>query len=689
VTFSFRGPIAPQYPHERLLHGERVEDPWFWMHDHERPELLAYLDAERAHYDAATEPLRPLRDEIAASLRRREAPDLRGCPWDEGGFTYQVVYEEGAQYPRTVRRPLGTDPSAARTVLDVGAVAGAAAYAELGLSVVSDDGRVLAYSVDLDGDEVYELRFRDVDTGEDLADRIPRSYYGGAFTADGSCFYYTVHDEAYRPHQVWRHRLGTPVGADELVLEEDDRRFELDVRRTRSGAFVLVSAVSRTTRQEWALDAHDPAAVPVPVRPRVAGVEDTVEHQSTPAGGRWLVVTNEAVTEFALVTADVADWTAGAASWAELVPGRRGERLGAVEAFAGALVLEWRVTGTPVLEVWRGLEGALDGPTVLRPEPFGTVRLGPNHDADADGVVIETTSLVDPSVWSLVPFDGGPARVVHRVDVPGHDRSRYVTERVTVPARDGIPVPVTLAYAADTPLDGSAPGLVWAYGAYESCDWPAFDPTLPEWLDRGVVYAQAHVRGGGEGGRGWWDQGHLAAKVTTFTDLIDVADALADRGVMAPDRIATRGLSAGGLLQGAVFSMRPDRWRVVIAEVPFVDCINSMLDDTIPLTVTEWEEWGDPRRAEDYRWMRAYTPYENVPPEPWPLLLVTGALHDPRVLVHEPAKWVAKLRSLAGEGARVLFRAETGPGAHTGPAGRLAHLDYEAEVMTLTLDALG
>jgi oligopeptidase B len=691
VNFSFRHPNVARRPHTRDLHGQRVDDPWYWMRDHDDPDLLAYLDAERAYYDAATEPQRGLRDDIAASLRRREPAEVSGCPWNEGGFTYQVGYPSGAEYPRTVRWPQG-DPEAVGTVLDLGDL-GDAAYAELGLSIASDDGRLLAYSVDLTGDEVYELRFRHVDTGKDLAERVGRTYYGGAFTADGSAFYYTVHDEAYRPFQVWRHRLGTPVGTDELVLQEDDRHFELDLRRTRSGDWVLVSATSRTTRQEWAIDAHDPTASPLPVRPRMAGVEDTVEHQRTDRGGRWLVVTNEGSTEFRLLAADVATWREERPTWRDLVPGRDGRRLDSCNAFAGHLVLGWRVDARPVYETWRGLGDRLEGPRVLQAAPYATLRLGPNHDYDAEGVVVEETSLVDPSVWSMVPFEGPPAepewRVVHRAEAPGLERSRYVTERISVPARDGTPVPVTIAYAAGTPLDGTAPGLIWAYGAYESCDWPVFETMLPEWLDRGFVYALAHVRGGGEGGRTWWDQGHLAAKVTTFTDLIDVADGLVERGLIAADKVATRGLSAGGLLQGAVMTMRPDRWRVVVAEVPFVDCINSMLDDAVPLTVAEWEEWGDPHEPAAYQWMRDYTPYENLPEPPWPTLLVTGALHDPRVLVHEPAKWVAKLRSVQADDAVVLFRAETGPGAHVGPAGRLAHLDYEAEIMAFVIDVLG
>jgi oligopeptidase B len=295
--------------------------------------------------------------------------------------------------------------------------------------------------------------------------------------------------------------------------------------------------------------------------------------------------------------------------------------------------------------------------------------------------------------WHLVPFgQGGVWPLLHEDEAPGHDPARYRTERLEVVARDGALIPVTVAYDERTPLDGTAPGLLWGYGSYESCEWPTFDPVLPEWLDRGFVYALTHPRGGGERGRAWWDAGHLGAKTTTFRDHIDVADALVARKYVAGDQVATRGLSAGGLLQGAVLSMRPDRWAAVVAEVPFVDCVTSLLDDSIPLTVNEWEEWGNPAVAAEYAWLRGYAPYENlpevVPGLSWPSLLVTGALHDPRVLVHEPAKWVAALRRVAPDQSRVLFRAETGPGAHTGPAGRYAALDYEAEVMAWVLRAI-
>lgn len=400
----------------------------------------------------------------------------------------------------------------------------------------------LAWTSDTSGAEVYQLRVRDLRTGQDRPDLIERSYPGVAWSADSRYLFYLVPDEVNRPFQVWRHRLGADPADDVLIFAEDDARFEITLRGSRSGEFAVIESASR----------------------------DTTE-----------------------------------------------------------------------------------------------VRLVP---------------LADP---------------LKRREVPGHDPASYRTERVTAPARDGTPIPVTLACHATTPLDGTAPCLLYGYGAYEACCDPEFSIGLPSLLDRGVVYAIAHVRGGGEGGRNWWFQGRLRAKPTTFTDYIDVADWLAGDGsapaLVDGRRIVSRGLSAGGLLQGAVYSMRPDRWRAVVAEVPFVDCVTTMLDPSIPLTINEWDEWGDPRDPGDYACIRSYSPYDNPPKGRRPALLVTGAVHDPRVSVHEPAKWVARLRATEGSdeaAGRLLFRVEQGVGAHTGPSGRYAQARYEAEVHAFVLNAM-
>jgi oligopeptidase B len=319
--------------------------------------------------------------------------------------------------------------------------------------------------------------------------------------------------------------------------------------------------------------------------------------------------------------------------------------------------------------------------------PHRWIALAANEDFHATAVTVRTESLVEPPSWHDVDLATGRRRPRKRQRVPGYDPARYATERVTAVAPDGTSVPVTIAYRTGLRRDGSAPGLLYGYGAYESCEWPAFSVTIPSLLDRGFVYAVAHVRGGGEGGRHWWLDGRLGRKRNTFTDFIAVADMLAARGWAAPGRIVSRGLSAGGLLQGAVFSLAPRRWRGVVAEVPFVDCVTTMLDPGIPLTVNEWDEWGDPRDPAARAYLASYSPYDNPPAGPRPDLLVTGSLHDPRVLIHEPAKWVARLRATDTAASRMLFRPELGAGAHTGPAGRFGRLGYEAEILAFIVDA--
>jgi len=381
-----------------------------------------------------------------------------------------------------------------------------------------------------------------------------------------------------------------------------------------------------------------------------------------------------------------------------VAPARADTRLLDCHVFDGHLLLSLRRDGGPLLAVTD-----LDGGAVreITPQfPAGDIRVEHAEDYRRGSVIIAEESLTEPLAWSELDLASGQRRLLKRAEVPGYDPGAYRTERTAARAGDGTAIPVTLAYRSGTPLDGTAPCLLYGYGAYEACSDPEFSASLPSLLDRGVVYAIGHIRGGGEGGRRWWQQGRLRAKPTTFSDFIAVADGLAGDGpdgaaVVDGRRIVSRGLSAGGLLQGAVFSLAPQRWRAVVAEVPFVDCVTTMLDPSIPLTINEWDEWGDPRDPGDFAVLRSYSPYDNPPPGPRPALLVTGTVHDPRVLIHEPAKWVARLRDTGpgtgpGDGgSRLLFRAGLGAGAHTGPSGRFAQLAYEAEVQAFILYSMG
>lgn len=684
-----RPPEAPREPHDHTEHGVVRADPYHWMRNTDDPRLLAHLEAERLWYDTATGHLNSLVETLRSEMLGRVPATDRTVSWRLQGCSYYTVVPAGREHHQLVREK--PDSEGVEVLLDVNELADESGYVELGISEVSPDQRWLAYSVDRTGEEVYELRFRDLTTGVDIDEVAPRTYYGGAWGSGSDHFLYTVHDAAYRPFQVWRHRLGTPVTDDVLVLEEPDERFELNLRACRTGALVVIWAESRDTRETWVLDAADPGAAPLSVGGRRPGVEYHAEHVVLADGtDALLVVTNDAATEFRLArcpvprTADQ-DHTAWQPARAE----RPDERLERVDGFAGHAVLSVRADTEHRLRIvpLGDLDG--DGILVASAVPCGSVHIGPNGEYDAAAVTIEDQSAVQPPVWSAVDLATGTRTELLRRDAPGHDASSYTCERRTFPAPDGTPVPVTLVRHRRTPLDGTAPALLYGYGAYEDVypdqEW---DPSLPSLLDRGLVYAHVHVRGGGEGGRRWWLEGRLGRKQNTFGDYVAVADGLA-AGVVDGDRMATRGLSAGGLLQGAVFSQRPDRWRAVVAEVPFVDVVTTMLDPSIPLTVTEWDEWGDPRRREELDWLLAYSPYDNPPAGPRPDLLVTGALHDPRVMVWEPAKWVARLRETDPDWSpRCLFRVETGAGAHVGPAGRFAHLGYEAEIYAWVLDRL-
>jgi oligopeptidase B len=695
-------PSAPRQIQRRELHGTTWTDEYAWMSDHDDPRLMDYLRAERAYYDSATRHLADLSNELFGEVRDRLIPTDESVRNRRGDFFYYTRSVHGSEYDQFLSSRDRIEPG--RVILDENELAAGTghkeAYVALGGRHISPDGRLLAYAVDTTGDEVYALRFRDLTpdrdltVADDLGDVVARSYYGGAWSQDSGTFFYTVHDRTYRPYQVWRHRIGTPVSTDQLVLTEADARYELTVRNTRSGEYVVIETASRDTSETWLIPADDPTAAPAVVEPRRRGVEYRVDHGED----RLFIVTNDGAEEYRLMSAPV--HTPARPHWIELEPARPRERLHACHAFAGHLVLELRRDGFALLRI-------VDRTTGVEREvhaeiPAGRVVLHPLSGEDsgleysADSITVKIDSLTEPPRWYEVDLATG-ARTLRKLRaVVGYDPTRYRTERRHAPAADGTLVPVTLAWRADTPLDGTAPCVMWGYGAYESCDDPSFDEGLACLLDRGVVYALTHPRGGGELGRRWWLDGRLARKVNTFSDHIAVADWLAGENpldgsrIVDGSRIGTRGLSAGGLLQAAVAAMRPDRWRAVVAEVPFVDVVNTMLDPSIPLTVNEWDEWGDPREPEAFASMRAYSPYDNVVDGGRrPALLVTAAVHDPRVMVHEPATGVARMRSTAAAGDGVLLlRTELGTGAHTGPAGRYAHYRYESEIYAFLLDQL-
>ena len=720
-------PRAPRVPSLLTLHGVTIGDNYGWMRDPATPALAGYLAAERAYYDAHSSRLAGLTRELYREAAGRiPGQDEDSVRWRVGGFAYWTRIPAGQQNRQFLRsrsggtgRQAGTAEQAGTAdqagtaeqtgtaeelLLDENVLAAGTGYVDVSAFEPSPDGTLLAWSADTTGAEIYALRITDLATGADLPEIIERTSPGIAWSADSRQLFYLVPDELNRQHQVWRHRIGTDAGADVLVLAEPDARFDLTLHAARSGGLVVITAASRDTTEVHVIPAADPEAGPACVAPRRPGVEYTVDHAAAagPAGGpgELYIVTNDGATEYRLMRAPLSaprrrNWTE--VPCAAVSPARADTRLACCDVFAGHLLLTLRRAGAPLLAITDLTGGGIR--EVAPAMPAGSIRVEHAEAYDAGTVIIAEESLTEPPVWSELDLATGARRELRRGAVPGYEPSRYLTWRLRATAADGTEIPVTLARRAGTPLDGSAPCLLYGYGAYESCEFPEFDVSLPSLLDRGVVYAIAHVRGGGECGRNWWLQGRLRAKPNTFGDFIAVADWLAgdpaagdtagSRALVDSSRICSRGLSAGGLLQGAVYSRAPGRWRAVVAEVPFVDCVHTMLDPGIPLTVSEWDEWGDPRDPGDFACLLSYSPYENPPPGQRPDLLVTGAVHDPRVLVHEPAKWVARLRETDTAGARVLLRVELGAGAHTGPSGRLARLSYEAEVQAFVLDAMG
>ncbi len=694
-----RPPIASSRPVPTVLHGVETVEPYSWIADPEEPETAAYLRAERAYHDGRVEGLADLTAALASEMVARVPAVEPSAPWDSHGWRYRRVTPEGKEYDRLVRRPSDDPVAPEEVLLDLQEIhdAGGTAYSLEGLVEVSPDGRRLAWSIDHEGDEVYALRFRDLATGADLDEVVEHTYYGGAWSADSSAFLYVVHDDAWRPFQVWRHELGTPVTDDALVFEDLDERLEIELHGSRSGQWAVISLVGRGFSEEWLVPIADLTAPPRLVRARELGVEYSLEH--APGHGPegtdgFLVTTSLGAPEFGVMWAPVDDPSA----WVPYLAEDAAQRVWGVDAFAGGLVLHLRRDGAATLRVLPQEGTAYD---ILPEHAGGMVRLSRNDDWDVATVMVAIDSFVHPTVWWDYSWDGTRTER-HRKESIGVPLDDYVCERQSARATDGTAVPLIVMRHKDTSLDGTAACVLYGYGAYEACldpDWGIdWWRSVPSLLDRGVVFVIGHPRGGGELGRRWWDDGHLATKFHTFDDQAAVASHLLDGQVRA---VVTRGLSAGGLLQGGLYSRHPRLFAGVVAEVPFVDVVTTMLDSSLPLTAQEWLEWGDPRQPDQCDFLAAYSPILHLPDlADRPPLLVTGAVHDPRVLVREPARWVARLRAsdpAHGVGddpespvsrRTVLFRCETGPGAHGGPSGRYAELDYEAAIYAWCLRAL-
>ncbi len=681
-------PVARRIPHLLTLHGDEREDDWYWLRNREDPEVIVYLEAENAYADTVLAPLQPLRTRIFEEIKARVQETDESAPVADGPWEYTFRTREGSQYGIHCRRPRGKGPDAAVVLLDENDLADGRDYFSLGGFEVTPDHAMLAYSVDYTGGEVYSLRFRDLSTGRDLPDVVENVTYGLAWADDARTCFYVRPDDAMRPAEVWRHTLGAPAADDVLVLREDDERFFLGVERTRSGRFVFIDISSKMTSEVWFVPADTPTSRPVVIAPREQGHEYAVEHHWRPQrDDRFLIVTNHGGTarNFELVAVPCA--TPQRENWVAIVPHRDDVKLDAATAFADHIVLSERADGRERLRVMQVDTGIAH--EVALPDPVYSVWVGPNAEFATSVLRYGYTSLVAPVTDYDYDMDGRDATVVKTQPVlGGYDSTQYVSARLWATAPDGVRVPISLVHRRDTPVDGTAPALLYGYGSYEISTDPAFRASRLSLLDRGFVFAMAHVRGGGEMGRGWYEAGKLEHKANTFTDFVACAEHLIAQRYTSPARLTARGGSAGGLLMGAIANLRPDLFAGIVAEVPFVDVVTTMLDPSLPLTVTEWEEWGDPREPDAYTRMKSYSPYDNVHAAAYPALLVTTGLNDPRVQYWEPAKWIAKLRTLSTSNKVILLRTEMGAG-HGGPSGRYDAWRDEAIALAFICNAAG
>ncbi|MBB4748099.1 S9 family peptidase [Actinoplanes lobatus] len=679
-------PIARQVPSERTFHGDTVTDEFAWLTVKDAPETLALLEAENAWTDQATAHLEDLRGTVFQEIRSRTQETDLSVPTRKGAFWYYTRTLEGKQYgihcrmparPGETGPPAGEDRPGEQVLLDGNELAEGKDFFALGTYDVSPDGTWLAYSTDFAGDERFTLRVKNLTTGEVLADEIADAFYGSAWSADGGELFYITVDEAWRPYRVWRHTIGTTE--DTLVYEEPDERFWVGVELTRSENFIVIDTQSKITSEVRVIPAGRPTAEPVVIAERRQGVEYSIEHH----GHRFLILHNHEAEDFALASTSVDN----PGEWVELIPHQPGTRLESVDAFTRHIVISLRRDGLTGLRVIA--DGSTAAYDMAFPEPLYSVGLSGNPEYDTSSVRISYTSLVTPeSVYDVDLVTRAMTLLKRKPVLGGYDPADYEQFREWATAADGTRVPISIVARKGTERDGSAPTLLYGYGSYEHSIDPYFSIPRLSLLDRGVVFAIAHVRGGGEMGRQWYEQGKMLTKKNTFTDFVAAAEALVRSRWTTPARLVARGGSAGGLLMGAVANLAPEAFAGILAEVPFVDPLTTILDPSLPLTVTEWEEWGNPlESAEVYAYMKSYSPYENVIKQAYPRILAVTSLNDTRVLYHEPAKWVSRLRSVAPEG-NYLLKTEMGAG-HAGPSGRYDSWKEEAFNLAWILDVVG
>jgi oligopeptidase B len=670
-------PVAKIVPHPIEGGGETRIDPYFWLRDRSDPDTLRYLQAENDYTKAMTAHTAALCDQLYSEMLGRIKQTDLSVPVPRDGYFYYTRTEEGREYGIHCRKK-GSLEAPEEILLDENTLAEGKKYFRIGNFAVSPDHRLLAYSEDYDGDEEYTIRVKDLETGQMLGDRIPNTYYTLEWANDNRTFFYCVLDAARRPYRIFRHTLG--AAEDTLVYHEADERFTVEVAKTSSRAFILIHIASSLTSEIRYISADQPGAEFKTVLPRVPEIEYDLTHH----GDSFFIRTNDEARTFRVVEAPLRD--PSKANWREIIARREDATIESIHAFRDYLVVEERDRGLTRIQI-RPFSG--EPHYIEFPEPVYTAVPGANAEFDSHTLRFVYTSLTTPhSVFDYDMRTRQRELKKQQEVLGGYDPSQYESRRIYAAAPDGVQVPISLVHKKGFKRDGAAPLLLYGYGAYGISIDPGFASDRLSLLDRGFVYAIAHVRGGGDLGKPWHEQGRLLKKKNTFTDFIACAEHLIAEQYSSPAHLAIMGGSAGGLLMGAVCNMRPDLFRAVVALVPFVDALNTMLDATLPLTIGEYEEWGNPNEQPYYDYIKSYAPYENIEAKAYPAILATAGLNDPRVSYWEPAKWVAKLRATKTDDHLLLLKTEMGSG-HFGASGRYEHLKETAFYYAFVLDQLG
>ena len=674
-------PDAERKAHEvKAPFGAVRADEYYWLRDDKRENkaMLAYLDAENAYADQVLAPTKPLQEQLYGEIVGRIKQDDASVPYRERGYWYYTRFEAGKDYPIHARRK-GDMQAAEEILLDVNAMAEGKGYFSVGDAEVSPDNRILAWAEDAVGRRQYVVRFKDLQSGEILADSIQGVSANVVWADDNKTLFYVENDpETLLTVRVKSHVLGTPAAADKLVYEEHDDSFYMGIGRSRDDRFICISVESTVSSEQRCAPAADPSVFTV-LAPRERDVEYSADHLD----GRWVIRTNWKAKNFRIVTAPTG--STSREQWQDWIAHSDDVYIEGFELFDGFTAISERSQG---LERLRLLRAGGKEEYVKADEPAYSMGLDVNSEHDTPWLRYSYTSMTTPATTYELNTETGERRQLKQQPVIGYDPGKYTTERIWVDARDGVRVPVSLVYRKGFEKNGKGALFQYAYGSYGLSMDPGFNSTVVSLLDRGMVYAIAHIRGGQEMGRDWYDNGKLLHKQNTFNDFVDVTDALVRQGYAAPDRVAASGGSAGGLLMGVIANQAPGKYRVIVSQVPFVDVVTTMLDPSIPLTTNEYDEWGNPEDKQYYDYILGYSPYDNIRRQDYPAIFIGTGLWDSQVQYWEPAKYVARLRDQNTGSLPLVFRTNMEAG-HGGKSGRFRKYREAAEYYAFVLDQLG